>query len=488
MLNGARHVVVLLCGLVALTSASLFFSSSSSKTKEAPTAKNDDQWSHYHNQEQLEQLLLDINAKCPDVSTLYKIGESVEGRSLVVIQFSTTPGEHVASKPEVKLVGNMHGNEPVGRELLLRLASQLCDGVKDNNKEIMQLLNSTSIHILPTMNPDGFEQALATEETSRQWLTGRSNANGVDLNRDFPDLDGVFYELEQLQVPKYDHLLSLFDDNQDRQPETMAVGQWILSLPFVLSANFHEGDLVANYPFDSNTVGDDTLQQYSASPDDGTFKWLAQTYANNHAHMAKNDHPPCDGTSQNAFSRQGGITNGAKWYSVSGGMQDFNYLATNAMEITLELSCEKMPAGSALPQYWKDNEKAIFEYIWKTHSGVKGTIVDATDGEPITGAVVWVRNATEETPIKHPVTSWVMGDYYRVLPKGQYQLFVAAPGYEPQTRNVTVENKVRDSALTMDFALRPLQAVAEEEQLAEMIEELGEQQPQEPAAPQAQKE
>jgi len=45
--------------------------------------------------------------------------------------------------------------------------------------------------------------------------------------------------------------------------------------------------------------------------------------------MAKNDHEPCDGTAQNNFARQGGITNGAKWYSVAGGMQDFNYLATN---------------------------------------------------------------------------------------------------------------------------------------------------------------
>jgi hypothetical protein len=428
----------------------------------------------------MEQQLKDINNKCPQVTTLYSIGQSVEGRELVVIHFSTTPGEHVSMKPEMKYVGNMHGNEPVGRELLIRLATFLCDGVHDNNADVIRLINSTSIHILPSMNPDGFELALNTDPSERAWLTGRANANDVDLNRDFPDLDNVFYELEKMKVPKFDHLMELFTEDQQRQPETLAVGQWILSLPFVLSANLHEGDLVANYPFDSTTKEGET--QYSASPDDGTFRWLAQSYASNHAHMGKNDHPPCDGTSQDAFARQGGITNGAKWYSVSGGMQDFNYLGTNAMEITVELSCEKMPNGPQLPQLWEDNKKALIEYMYSIHAGVKGVVSDSETGEPLAHAVVWVRNGTQTEPIRHPVTTWVSGDYYRLLPAGQYELLVSADGYEIASKNITVTNKVRDSAIVVDFALKPVHVPNMEgegltnEQLAEILSQMPESQ------------
>lgn len=59
----------------------------------------------------------------------------------------------------------------------------------------------------------------------------------------------------------------------------------------------------------------------------------------------------------------GGITNGAKWYIVTGGMQDWNYLVAGCMEITLEIGCFKFPYANELPKYWMDNREALLTYI-----------------------------------------------------------------------------------------------------------------------------
>ena len=54
----------------------------------------------------------------------------------------------------------MHGNEVVGKELLLWLAHFMCQQYKTGNEEIQLLMNTTRIHLLPSMNPDGYEAAL----------------------------------------------------------------------------------------------------------------------------------------------------------------------------------------------------------------------------------------------------------------------------------------------------------------------------------------
>ena len=57
-----------------------------------------------------------------------------------------------------------------------------------SNPEVTQIVSSMDLHILPSMNPDGFQNST---EGSCYGVTGRWNGNGVDLNRNFPSWDNL---------------------------------------------------------------------------------------------------------------------------------------------------------------------------------------------------------------------------------------------------------------------------------------------------------
>jgi carboxypeptidase E len=59
----------------------------------------------------------------------------------------------------------MHGNEVLGRELMLKLADHLCEKYRTFDKGIQALLKKTRIHLMPSMNPDGWQ--IATEKVFR---------------------------------------------------------------------------------------------------------------------------------------------------------------------------------------------------------------------------------------------------------------------------------------------------------------------------------
>ena len=50
-------------------------------------------------------------------------------------------------------------------------------------------------------------------------------------------------------------------------------------------------------------------------------------------------------------------------------MQDFNYLASNAFEVTLELGCDKYPAEGRLRDLWQENRKPLYEFMGQVGGG-----------------------------------------------------------------------------------------------------------------------
>ena len=76
---------------------------------------------------ELTDFLLNINDEFPNITNLFSIGQSVQGRELWVLEISDNPGINEV-EPEFKYIANMHGDETVGRELCLYLISWFVNG------------------------------------------------------------------------------------------------------------------------------------------------------------------------------------------------------------------------------------------------------------------------------------------------------------------------------------------------------------------------
>ncbi|XP_053111994.1 carboxypeptidase M isoform X1 [Hemicordylus capensis] len=379
----------------------------------------------YHHTKEMEAFLKDVHKNYSSITHLYSIGKSVQGRDLWVLALGRFPTQHKIGIPEFKYVANIHGDETVGRELLLHLITFLVTSDK-HDPVITRLIDSTRIHIMPSMNPDGFE---AAKYYSCRPTVGRYNSNYQDLNRDFPD--------------------PFFCNNVTIQPETQAVMDWIINGMFVLSANLHGGSLVASYPFDNGSLATISPEGISKTPDNDVFVYLAKTYANNHATMYKG--LAC----QDYFPD--GITNGFAWYSLKGGMQDFNYVWGQCFEITLELSCCKYPPQGELLSFWNDNKRALIEYIKQVHLGVKGRVLDK-NGEPITNAIVEAKGRRHICPYRTKRN----GEYYLLLLPGIYQINVTVPGSRSMIQTLRVPNGTENfSAMIHDFIFPRVAAITQ---------------------------
>lgn len=56
----------------------------------------------YHSSTQMNSVLKATEERCAEIARTYSIGRSIEGRDLLVIEFSDNPGKHELCKPSLK--------------------------------------------------------------------------------------------------------------------------------------------------------------------------------------------------------------------------------------------------------------------------------------------------------------------------------------------------------------------------------------------------
>lgn len=109
--------------------------------------------------------------------TLEVIGRTAEARPVHLARLgdpAPATAQQARSRPTALYVCSQHGNEPAGREACLIALRDLALAPSANDAALLQ---SSTVLFIPTANPDGRAR------------NGRTNTEGVDINRDHLTLD-----------------------------------------------------------------------------------------------------------------------------------------------------------------------------------------------------------------------------------------------------------------------------------------------------------
>ena len=83
-------------------------------------------------------------------------------------------------------------------------------------------------------------------------------------------------------------------------------------------------------------------------------------------------------------------------------MQDFNYIFSNAMELTIETSCCKYPKRHVLLEEWEFNIKSLIKFVEQAHIGIKGKVTRGSiDGPSVENAKIFVRRIDSEKDYRY---------------------------------------------------------------------------------------
>ncbi len=283
------------------------------------------EWESYPSYTQYDSIMQNFPTLYPSLCDIDTIGRSINGKLILVLKISDNVSAD-EDEPETFYTSSIHGDETAGFILMLRLADYLLKNYNSSSR-IRNLVDNLEIWINPLANPDG---TYRTGNTITSPV--RFNATGYDLNRNFPDPE---------------------TPNTLKQKETLSMVEFLRERRFTLSANFHSGAEVVNYPWDS---------RWWLHADDEWFYDISRKYADT-VHL----YSPAGYMN----FMDNGVTNGFDWYSIFGGRQDFVTWELQGREVTIELHDEYVTPETQLNSIWQYNYRSLLGYLENALYGIQ---------------------------------------------------------------------------------------------------------------------
>ena len=209
-----------------------------------------------------EQMLTDIAAleeRYPELISTAIIGKSVDGRDIPVYTLGT-------GKREILICASMHAREYVTTNFVMYMTEQYCRSYENNEVyaglSYRQLLDSVRFVIVPMLNPDGVKIAQfgldgasdpeklqlmqITDAKSSGFYGWKANANGVDLNRNWP------FNWKEDKKVKSPASANYNGTAACTEPEVIAMKNLLDSTPFYMLCSFHTSGKVIYWIDNSN--------------------------------------------------------------------------------------------------------------------------------------------------------------------------------------------------------------------------------------------
>lgn len=362
------------------------------------TATDADQameWDTYPTYTQYDSIMRKFTTLYPALCKLDTIGFSVNNKLVLALKISDNAHTR-ENEPEVFYTSSMHGDETGGFVLMLRFIDYLLKNY-NTDPQVKELVDNLEIWVNPLANPDGTYRSGNVISSPV-----RNNANGYNLNRSFPDpMD------PSIVVPK----------------ENIDMIKFMRKHRFVISANFHSGAEVVNYPWDF--WGSKYHSAYHA--DDSWFLSVSRAYADT-VHQYSGTGYMTD--------LSNGVTRGYDWYSINGGRQDFVTWELQGREVTIELDAIKTTPAAQLGLLWLYNRSSLLGYLENALYGIHGIVRDSATYAPLQ-AKVFISGHDKDSSQVYSDTTY--GSFVRMLSPGIYNITFTVTGYKEKTiKNVEV--------------------------------------------------